>query len=193
MTSFRRLVLATAAVLLIGMGPVVSDADAKKKHKHDAYCRHDRSDHRDHRDARWHRDHDRNDRARYDHLGRRQTGRDRRDDPRYHANLAKCAEIDERIHKGNEYIGRWRGTGRHEKAQEWFHKDLRKAHAERAQYCGGRASGGGDWWRDTAYDNRRYDDDWYDGRYYGEDRDFDFKRDWPSMLGIFGGLNGGAN
>lgn len=195
MTSLRRFALAAAAVLLIGMGPVVSEADAKKKHKHDAHCRHD--DHRG--NARWHRDGDGRDRrhydsrARYDHMGRRQTGRDRRNNPEYRANAAKCAEIDERIGKANQYIDRWHGTGRHEKAQEWFHKDLRKAHAERAQYCGGRATRGGGWWRDTSYDDRNYDDDWYDGRYYGEDQDFDFKRDWPALLGVFGGLNAGAN
>ena len=175
MTPIRRLALVAATILAVGVGPFVTEADAKK-HKHNRYCDHDR----DGRPDRYER--------------RLDNGRYRYDTNRYERyDSGRCADVQRRISKATYEIRKNEGTGRHEDATRWFKNDLRKAHAERARYCGGR---GGSWgWDDAYYDRDVYEDRYDDGRYdpyYGGGReDFDMKRDWPALLGLF--MGGGAN
>jgi hypothetical protein len=168
MTPIRRLALVAATILAVGAGPLVTEADAK--HKHNRYCDHDR-------DGRY---------DRYERLDGRY-----RNDRNLRYDSGRCADVQRRISKARYEIQKNEGTGRHEDALRWFKNDLRKAHAERVRYCGGR---GGAWgWDDVYYDRDdydRYDDGRYDP-YYGGREDFELKRDWPALLGLF--MGGGAN
>ena len=87
--------------------------------------------------------------------------------------LSKISEIYDRIDFDRSKIDEIRPTGRHKKALQWYVDDLRSAERDldRCRY--------GD---DTA----RYDPYGWDGRdaeYDDSERPFDWKRDWPELLG----------
>jgi hypothetical protein len=97
-----------------------------------------------------------------------------------------------RINKDRAMIRRWEGTGRHQKVVQWARQDLANVQRDLAN-CRGQARNGY-YDRDVdynPYDSRpvydpSYDRDPYSGNddpYYGSDRGFDFKRDWPLALG----------
>jgi hypothetical protein len=85
----------------------------------------------------------------------------------------QCSEIYDRIDFDRSKIEEIRPTGRHKKALQWYVDDLRNAERDldRCRYGG-----------DTA----GYDPYGWDGRdaeYDDSDRPFDWKRDWPELLG----------
>lgn len=175
MKSIRRLALVSAAVAVLGLGfgPGVGDAQADHKWKHRGHQHGPKWDRDRYDDRRWDRRHD--DRYRYD-------------DRRSSYDSEKCAEVARRIDRAHYEINKWEGTGRHEGVVSWYKGDLRNAMRDRARYCSGRIAAP-DWRRDRYYDRSDYDRyDPYDG--YDDDRGFDIERDWPSLLGLF--MNNGV-
>jgi len=104
--------------------------------------------------------------------------RDRYDD--------RCGEIYERIARDRAKIREIAPTGRHRRALRWFREDLQDASRDLDQCRDRRADSGYD---DPYYDRSGYgsydrsDDDDYYGSYGETDQPFDWKRDWPLLLG----------
>ncbi len=86
----------------------------------------------------------------------------------------RCREIYDRIAFDRSKINEIRPTGRHKKAMQWYVDDLHDAERDldRCRY-GGAAS--------ASYDP--YGGDSRDFEYDAADRSFDWKRDWPELLG----------
>ncbi|MEA2626587.1 MAG: hypothetical protein QOD06_2632 [Candidatus Binatota bacterium] len=79
----------------------------------------------------------------------------RRYDGRYGRNDA-CGPIGDRIRRDQTEIGRWRNSGRHENAVDWYQRDLQDAYND-LRVCRGQAryGGGGEigpYYGDTSYD-----------------------------------------
>jgi len=97
----------------------------------------------------------------------------------------QCSEILQRIDLDRSKIDEIGPTGRHRKALQWYQDDLGNAERDLDNCRYGRA--------DTSYRTDRSYDPYdrsgsYDDRdpYYGDaesDQPFDFKRDWPLLLG----------
>ena len=106
-------------------------------------------------------------------------------DARYSAG-DQCGEIYRRIDLDRAKIDEIEPTGRHRKALQWYKDDLRNAARDLDNCRYGRA--------DTYRTDRSYDPYYQPGRYedpsYGDDGDrpFEWKRDWPVLLGtVIGG------
>lgn len=92
---------------------------------------------------------------------------------------ARCGQIVDRMRTDRNKIREIEPTGRHRKALQWYRDDLENARRDMAN-CRNQ----------VAYD--RYDSydsyDRYGGSYdpyYGGGGSFDWKRDWPMLLGGF--------
>ena len=83
----------------------------------------------------------------------------------------ECGQVYDRIHFDRSKIDEIRPTGRHRKALQWYVDDLRNAQRdlERCRYGNYTAAG--------------YDPYYQQGGYDDFDRPFDWKRDWPELLG----------
>jgi len=123
----------------------------------------------------------------------------------YNYGYGQCGEQIDRIRRDQAKINEIGPSGRHRKALRWFQDDLRNAQRD-YQAC---RYGANDRGYDPYYEDRSYSsydpyydrsasyDPYYDdrGNYgYGDPFDYDgdgkfkFKKDWPSLLGLF--LNG---
>ncbi len=94
----------------------------------------------------------------------------------------QCSQILQRIDLDRSKIDEIGPTGRHRKALQWYQDDLRNAERDLDNCRYGRA--------DTYRTDRSYDPYYRtssnDDPYYGDttdDRPFDWKRDWPVLLG----------
>ena len=105
-------------------------------------------------------------------------------DGRYarYGDQGQCSEILQRIDVDRSKIDEIGPTGRHRKALQWYQDDLRNAERDLDNCRYGRA--------DTYRTDRSYDPYYRSGSYdepdYGDaesDRPFDWKRDWPVLLG----------
>ncbi len=107
----------------------------------------------------------------------------------------QCGQVIQRIEHDRALIRRWSGTGRHQKVVRWAHEDLSKAQ-RKLDECRYNVRYGDPYEYDRGYDPydvRGYDPRAYDPRGYdpysggGYPIDaygsFDFKRDWPYLLG----------
>jgi hypothetical protein len=128
-----------------------------------------------------HGDYDRDDdyRDRHEDWHRRNDGYRRSGRGSYDDYGARCSPIVERMRTDRDKINEIAPTGRHKKALQWYKEDLENARRDMAN-CRNQAS----------YEpNDSYDDSY--GRYGGydpygsSDGSFDFKRDWPLLLGGF--------
>ena len=114
----------------------------------------------------------------------------------------RCAQIADRIDFDRSKIAEIEPTGRHRKALQWYEDDVRDAYRDmdRCRYGDDNARYDRDpYYRtsrssDPYYDNGRYDPSYdsngYDDPYGGAigaavNGDFDIKRDWPMLLGLF--------
>jgi hypothetical protein len=96
----------------------------------------------------------------------------------------ECSPILERIDFDRGKIDEIGPTGRHQKALRWYEEDLRNAERDFDKCRYG----------DVSYDEPSYGSSGSDP-YYGDDpsyddtvdrdRPFDWKRDWPELLGLF--------
>jgi len=94
----------------------------------------------------------------------------------------QCAQIYQRIDLDRSKIEEIGPTGRHRKALQWYRDDLRNAERD-LDNCRYR---GADAYRtdrvyDPSYGSGSYDDPSYDDA--ANDRPFEWKRDWPVLLG----------
>ena len=109
---------------------------------------------------------------------------------RYSRDDDRCSQIFDRVELDRSKIEEIGPTGRHRKALQWYEDDLRNAHRDldRCRYGDDTASYDPDPYYDTArsydpsYDSGRYDPSYDD---VSGDQSFDWKRDWPMLLGIF--------
>jgi hypothetical protein len=109
---------------------------------------------------------------------------------RYSRNDGQCAQVIDRIELDRSKIAEIGPTGRHRKALQWYKDDLRNAHRDldRCRYGDDTASYDPDPYYDTARSYDPYNDSGrYDPSYddVNGDQSFDWKRDWPMLLGIF--------
>ncbi len=124
----------------------------------------------------------------------------------------QCGQVMQRIAHDRSLIQRWSGTGRHQKVVRWAHEDLGKAQRKLEECRYGARYGdrydydrGYDPYDVRGYDPREYDPRAYDprgydpsyggglplGAYGSVDGSFDFKRDWPYLLGgVLGAYSG---
>ncbi|MBI2964082.1 MAG: hypothetical protein HYY35_10040 [Deltaproteobacteria bacterium] len=90
---------------------------------------------------------------------------------------ARCGQIIDRIGFDRGKIAEITPTGRHRKALQWYRDDLRNA--QRDLYdCRNRVAHG-----PPPYDATRYDPYYGRGARDAYDGAFDWKRDWPFLLG----------
>jgi hypothetical protein len=117
---------------------------------------------------------------------------------RYSRDDGGCSQIFDRIELDRSKIDEIGPTGRHRKALQWYQDDLRNAQRDldRCRYGDETASYDPDpYYRtqrayDPYYGSGRYDSYDDSSRYdpYDDvngDQSFDWKRDWPMLLGIF--------
>lgn len=91
---------------------------------------------------------------------------------------ARCGQIVDRIDFDRGKIVEITPTGRHRKALQWYKDDLRNA--QRDLYnCRHRAAYG----PSPSYDATEYDPYYGRGSWDAYDDAFDWKRDWPFLLG----------
>lgn len=143
--------------------------------------------HGDHSDRDWDDDDDRRERRRewrrehrnYDDRGYRGSGNRNYD--------AKCAQIDDRMRNDRNKINEIAPTGRHKKALQWYKDDMENARRDMANCRNQISYESYDTYEDPygRYDNGRYDDRSYDPYSGSGDGSFDWKRDWPMLLGGF--------
>lgn len=97
---------------------------------------------------------------------------------RYGRDDARCGEILDRIDNDRGKIAEIAPTGRHRKALQWYRDDLQNAHRDLNRCRDG--SGDDSAWFDDRYDRTDSgDDDSYDDA----NDSFDWKNDWPLLLG----------
>jgi len=112
-----------------------------------------------------------------------------------------CGQVADRIDLDRSKIAEIEPTGRHRKALQWYKDDLRDAYRDMDQCRYGADDTRYDrdpYYRTSrsydSYDDERYDPSYDSGRYddpYGGaigaavNGDFDIKRDWPMLLGLF--------
>ena len=116
-----------------------------------------------------------------------------------------CDQVADRIDQDRSKIAEIGPTGRHRKALQWYQDDLRSAYRDMDQCRYGTDDARYDrdpYYRssrsyDPSYDSGRYDPSYdsgdsgsYDDPYGGAigaavNGDFDIKRDWPMLLGLF--------
>ncbi len=85
-----------------------------------------------------------------------------------------CGQLYDRIGFDRSKIDEIRPTGRHKKALQWYVDDLRDAQRDLDRCRYGDAT-------PASYDP--YGWDGRDSQYDDSDRPFDWKREWPSLLG----------
>ena len=93
----------------------------------------------------------------------------------YGGNYGQCRQIIDRINFDRSKVNEIAPTGRHRKAMQWYNDDIRNAERDLAKcrYGGDVATGYDPYNEPSGY-----------GPDYGQ-RSFDWKRDWPLLLGGF--------
>jgi hypothetical protein len=98
-----------------------------------------------------------------------------------------CSVLINRIRYDRSLIAQWQGTGRHEKVVRWAHEDIAKAQRELSDCRSQARYDAANYGYDPYYQQppRYYDP--YSAAPYGSDPyyggGFEWKRDWPLLLG----------